>query len=129
MIRILLVDDHQVVRMGLKTLLHDVHGCEICGEASNGREGIEQSLQLKPDLVLMDISMPVLNGLDAAKEMSLVCPETKIIMLSMHDSPQMMKEAELAGAHAYLTKTCSIQQLQSVIAEVCKPKGTIHADL
>jgi DNA-binding NarL/FixJ family response regulator len=119
-IRILLVDDHQVVRMGLKNLLHDVEGCEICGEAANGQEGVDRTLQLKPDVVLMDISMPILNGLDATKVLSRVTPQTKIIVLSMHDSAQMAKEARLCGAHAYLTKTCSAEQLRAAIVDVCK---------
>jgi DNA-binding NarL/FixJ family response regulator len=69
----------------------------------------------------MDISMPVLNGFDAAKVMRSVTPETKIIMFSMHDGAQIVREAKLDGAHAYLTKTCSAEQLRTTIADVCKP--------
>lgn len=120
MLRLLLVDDHQVVRLGLKTLLLSVGDCEICGEAANGQEAVDRAVQLKPDVVLMDISMPVLNGFEAAKVMRRVSPETKIIMFSMHDGAQMAREAKLAGAHAYLTKTCSAAQLRTTIADVCK---------
>jgi DNA-binding NarL/FixJ family response regulator len=120
MIRILLVDDHEVVHLGLKILLHNIQDCEVCGEAGNGQEGVDRTLQLKPDVVLMDISMPVLNGLEAAKVMRRVTPETKIIMLTMHDSPQMAAEARLSGAHAFLTKACPVEQLRSAIADVCK---------
>jgi len=101
MIRILLVDDHEVVRKGLKTLLDHVDGCEVCGEASNGQQGVERALQLKPNLVLMDISMPILNGLEATKVMRQVVPDTKIVVLTMHESAQIQNEAKRSGAHAY----------------------------
>src|SRR5579872_3203628 len=120
MIRILLVDDHEVVRLGLKILLHNVQNCEVCGEAGNGQEGVDRTVQLKPDVVLMDISMPVLSGLEAAKVMRRVTPETKIIMLTMHDSPQMAAEAKRSGAHGFLTKACPVEQLRLAIADVCK---------
>ncbi len=120
MIRILLVDDHQVVRAGLESLLNNVNGCEVCGEAANGQEGVEKTLQLKPDLVLMDISMPVLNGLEATKVIRRVVPETKILILSMHDSVQIANEAKLSGADGYLTKACAVAELQTAIRKICK---------
>jgi len=119
MIRILLVDDHEVVRTGVKSILSTIKSCEVCGEAENGQEAIEKTLQLKPDLVLMDISMPKVNGLEATKLIRKMRPITKIIILSMHDSPQIANEAKLSGADAYLTKTSLSGQLEFVITDVC----------
>ena len=119
-LRILLVDDHEVVRAGLKTLLTDMNGCKVCGEATNAQEAVEKTLQLKPDLVLLDVSMPIMNGLKAARVIRQVAPTTKIVILSMHDSAQIAKEATLAGAHTYLTKACAPDEPRAVIVGVCK---------
>jgi DNA-binding NarL/FixJ family response regulator len=108
--RVLLVDDHEVVRRGLKDMLRDT-GFEVCGEAENGQDGVEQTLQLKPDLVLLDMSMPVMTGLQAAAAIRRLSPSTKIIMVSMHDSPLMVKEAHAAGADAYITKASAGKEL------------------
>lgn len=120
MIRILLVDDHPVVRSGLKTLLGNVAGCEVCGEAANGQEGVEKVLKLRPNLVLMDITMPVMNGLQATRSIRSGSPDTKIIVLTMHDSAQIAVEAKAAGAHGYLTKACPLEELQTMIVDVCR---------
>ncbi len=86
-------------------------GFEVCGEAENGQDGVEQTLQLKPDLVLLDMSMPVMTGLQAAAAIRRLSPSTKIIMVSMHDSPLMVKEAQAAGADAYITKASAGKEL------------------
>jgi two-component system nitrate/nitrite response regulator NarL len=108
--RVLVIDDHELVRRGLKDILRDT-AFEVCGEAENGQEGVERTLQLKPDLVLLDMSMPVMTGLQAAVAIRRLAPSTKIIMVSMHDSPQMMKEARAAGADAYITKSSAGKEL------------------
>jgi DNA-binding NarL/FixJ family response regulator len=118
MIRILLVDDHKVVRTGVKSVLSNFKSFEVCGEARDGQEALEKTLQLKPDLVLMDISMPKVNGLEATKLIRQMRPITKIIILSMHDSPQIANEAKLSGADAYLTKSSLSGQLESVITDI-----------
>lgn len=86
-------------------------GFDVCGEAENGQEGVEQTLRLKPDLVLLDLSMPIMTGLQAATAIRRLSPGTKIIVVSMHDSPQMVKEARAAGADAYITKTRAGKEL------------------
>ena len=118
--RLLLVDDHQVVRQGLRTLLIGCPDYDVCGEAANGEEAVDRVLQLKPDLVLMDISMPKMNGIEAAQRIRKVSPETKIVILSMHDAAQLANEAKRAGADAFVTKACPIDELLSVVADVCK---------
>jgi CheY-like chemotaxis protein len=93
---ILLVDDHPLVRKGIRDVLDEIY--EVCGETENGKDGVEQSLALKPDVVILDMSMPVMNGLEAAREIRRLLPATRILMLSMHDSPQFEAEAREAGA-------------------------------
>ena len=118
-LRILVVDDHEVVRKGLAMLLLDSPGYEVCGETANGEGGILRTLELKPDLVLMDVSMPKMNGIEATKIIRKVSPDTKVIIPSMHDSGQCAQEAKLTGAHGFLTKACPVEELRSVIADVC----------
>ena len=91
---------------------------DICAEASNGREAVEKVVELKADLIIMDVSMPVMNGIDAARQIRKVSPSTKVVIFTMHDSPQITTAAKDAGAAACLTKTALGDQLQRVVAEV-----------
>ena len=108
--RVLIVDDHELVRRGLKDILRGTD-FEVCGEAENGQEGLAQTVSLRPDLVLLDVSMPVLTGLQAAVKIRQVAPEIKILIVTMHDSPQMEIEARAAGADAYITKMAAAKSL------------------
>src|SRR5215472_2713391 len=101
-VRILIVDDHEVVRQGLRALLMAKGEVEICGEACDGREAIAKAEQLRPDAITMDISMPNLNGIDATREILRILPHTQIVVLSQHDSPEMMRQALHAGARGYI---------------------------
>jgi DNA-binding NarL/FixJ family response regulator len=102
-IKVLLVDDHELVRRGLKQVLRGTR-FEVCGEAENGQEGVEQTLKLKPDLVLLDMSMPIMTGLQAARAIRKTSPKTKILIVTIHSSAQMEREARASGADGYLTK-------------------------
>jgi DNA-binding NarL/FixJ family response regulator len=115
--RILLVDDHAVVREGFKRLLDD-STLTICGEAANGAEAIEKVLALKPDLVLMDLSMPVMGGIEATRQIRQLSPATKVIVVSLHDSQQAVQQAKSAGASAYVVKTRSAAELIEVVKAV-----------
>ena len=114
--RILLADDHEIVRKGIRSLLDGQFPWEVCGEADNGREAVDKVLSLRPDLVILDLSMPLLNGIEAAREIRRLAPATKIVIFSMHDSARIAEEARNAGADAYLAKTAHFNDLQKTIA-------------
>src|SRR5271168_2125639 len=103
-LRILVADDHPVVRAGLRALLESRPGWQVCGEAANGREAAEKSQALKPDVAVLDISMPVLNGIEATRRIRQVSPETEVLVLSMHESDQMVQQMLQAGALGYILK-------------------------
>ena len=103
--RILLVDDHQVVRRGVAAFVQDARpDWEICGEATTGREAVAAAASLKPDIVVMDISMPDMTGLDATREILKDNPRTEVLILSVHESEQIVHDVLAAGAHGYILK-------------------------
>lgn len=118
MYNILLVDDHSLVRDGIKSLLADVSGMKVIGEASNGEEAIQITEELKPDLVICDIRMPIKNGIEAVSEMSKMYTLTKYIMLSMHDSEEYILQSVQAGAHGYLLKDAGKEEFLKAIQTV-----------
>lgn len=103
--RILVADDHEVVRRGLQALLEAQPGWKVSGEATDGREAVEKAKQLKPDVVIMDISMPVLNGLEATRQILKVDPHARVLILTMHESDQIVREVLDAGARGYILKS------------------------
>jgi DNA-binding NarL/FixJ family response regulator len=92
-VRILIADDHEIVRKGVCSILESRKDIEICGEASNGQEAVQKALQLNPDLVILDVTMPVLDGFAAARQVKEVLPNVPILMLSMHDANDAVREA------------------------------------
>jgi len=119
-IRILLVDDHKLFRAGIRSLLETVGGIEIVAEASDGREGLRQIEAHHPDVVLMDVMMPGLNGLDAAARAARTCPATRVIMLSMNAGEDSVLQALRAGAVGYLVKTADPAELELAIRAVAR---------
>ena len=103
--RILIADDHEAVRKGVCAILSSRADVEICGEAENGKETIEKANALKPDLIILDITMPVLSGFEAAREIRKTMPTVPILILSMHESNQLIEEAKKIGVQGYVTKT------------------------
>jgi len=120
--RILLADDHEVVRRGLCSLLKAQPDCEVCGEAADGREAVEKALKLKPEIVILDIGMPRLNGLEATRQILKVIPETKILILTLHDSDQVVREVLDAGARGFLLKSDAARDLVSAIEALRRDK-------
>ena len=119
-IRILIADDHQVVRFGLCRALEMQEGLEVVGQAANGLEAIDQTRQLTPDVVIMDIAMPMMNGIDATIKIKKECPGTKIIALSMNSGKQFILDMLKAGADAYLLKTEAVEEVIPAINTIRK---------
>jgi len=109
--RILVADDHEVVRRGLCALLQSRPEWEICGEAADGREAVEKSQSLKPEVVIIDIGMPTLNGLEATRQILKANPQIKVLVLTLHDSDQMIREVLDAGARGFLYFTSRVAEM------------------
>jgi DNA-binding NarL/FixJ family response regulator len=128
-IRILLADDHRIIHDSLSPLLDNQTDIEVVGVADNGRKAVELTQELKPDLVIMDISMPDLNGMDATSQIIAQCPGVKIITLSMNTDKRYVKGMLKAGASGYLTKGCSFEELVNAIRVVAAGKKYLSPDI
>ena len=122
-IRILLADDHGVVRQGFKMILDAEPDMEIVGEAGNGREAIELADQLKPDVVVMDVAMPELNGIEATRRIAGSAPHVRVLALSMHKDSVYVREVLRAGARGYLLKDSGPSDLVSAVRAVARGEG------
>jgi len=114
-LRILVVDDHAVVRRGLRALLESRPGWEVCGEAADGQEAIRKAAELKPDIVVLDISLPGLNGLEATSRILKESPESEVLILTMHHSEELAQQVIKAGARGYVLKSDADQSLVAAI--------------
>jgi two-component system, NarL family, response regulator LiaR len=117
-ISILIVEDHEFTRMGLKLSLEQIAGLKMVGEAADGAEGLKKVLELKPEVVLMDIEMPNMDGIEATKQIKEQAPDVRVIMLTSHKSDQTIFAALSAGANGYCLKNIAAQQLSTVIKMV-----------
>jgi len=126
-IRILLADDHQIVRDGLKTLLEKQADMQVVGEAQDGRAAVDQARALSPQVVIMDIAMPDLNGVDATRQIKGESPEVKVIALSMQSDGPIVRRMLQAGASAYMLKDCASEELVKAVRTVMRG-GTYLSD-
>jgi PAS domain S-box-containing protein len=120
--QILIADDHEMLRRGIRNALEDRQDWQICGEAVDGQEAVNKVNTLRPDLVILDINMPVLNGLAAVRQILRNRPQTKIVIFTVHDSEQTLKEIQAAGAHAYVSKNDASDALLRVVEDLLESK-------
>lgn len=118
--RVLIADDHLLVRAGIRALIESIDGVTVVGEANDGREAVELSMKLRPDIVLLDVSMPGLNGLEAATRLKEQSPSTRVIILSMHANDAYVRSALKAGAAGYLLKSATAGELQAALQTVAR---------
>jgi DNA-binding NarL/FixJ family response regulator len=121
-LRILVADDHQVVRTGLRALLESKAGWRVCAEAANGREAVEKASEFQPDVVVLDIGMPLLNGLEATRQIRKVSPGTEILILTMYDSEQVIQGVLEAGARGYILKDDADRNLLAAVEALRRHK-------
>lgn len=124
-IKILVVDDHGIVREGLKMVLGLEEDFDVVGEAASGREAVSQATALKPDVVLMDVLMDEVNGIDACRQIKSALPQTQVLMLTSHDAPQAVEASVLAGASGYLLKNGGREDLLKGIRAVAQGESLL----
>jgi DNA-binding NarL/FixJ family response regulator len=121
-LRILIADDHELVRRGARGVLHSQPGLRVVGEAANGRDAVEKAIKLKPDVAVLDISMPDLDGVEVTRRIAQEVPITKVLVLTMHESDQMVKHALEAGARGYILKSDLTKCLAKAVKAVHQGK-------
>jgi DNA-binding NarL/FixJ family response regulator len=119
-LRILLADDHELLRRGVRTLIAEYRAWSICGEAANGRHAVKLALATKPDIVVLDIEMPELNGMEAARRIKLALPQTEILIYTMYDSEHIIRRVLQAGVRGYVLKSEEPQKLVDAIEALGK---------
>ena len=128
-IKVLIVDDHQLFREGIATLLYSAENIEVIGQSEDGLDAIEKAKHYKPDVVLIDIAMPRMNGIEATKKLKSLIPGIKTITLSMHSEKEYVKGVLEAGADGYLLKNCTYRQLTDAIQSVYEGKKYLSQDI
>lgn len=117
-LRIILADDHSLVRRGIRSLLGSHSGWQVCGEAADGRETLEKVDELKPDILILDLNMPELNGLEVTRRVHKMCPGVEVLVLTVHNSEQVMRQVLEAGARGYMLKSDAGHELLSAVDTV-----------
>jgi two-component system response regulator NreC len=128
-IRVLIADDHKIMLAGLRSILEKQTDFEVVGEADNGRKAVQMAQEKKPDVVVMDVSMPDLNGIEATKQIIASLPETRVIALSMHSDKRFVMGMLRAGASGYLLKDCASQELANAIVQVARGKKYLSPEI
>ncbi len=128
-IKIILADDHNVLREGLKSLLNQQQDFEVIGEADNGRDAVRLAKKLEPDIVILDIGMPNMNGIQATQHIVAEVPDTKVLALSMHSDHQFVVKMLQAGASGYMLKDCAYEELISAVRDINAGKFYLSKDV
>jgi two-component system, NarL family, response regulator DegU len=126
-LRLLLVDDHRMLREGLRRSM-ELYGFDVVAEGSDGEEGVRLAQALRPDVVLMDVSMPVLDGVEAARRIRLVSPDTQVVMLTMHADREVLAKAIRVGAAGYLVKDCSTDEVADGVRAAANGEGSVSPE-
>jgi DNA-binding NarL/FixJ family response regulator len=122
-LRILIADDHEVIRNSLRGLLSRREGWQICGEAVHGREAVEMAKRLRPDIVVLDVSMPLLNGIEVTFQIRKALPRTEILIITMHETKELVEQVMSAGARAYLLKSDATAHIEAAVETLAKHKS------
>jgi DNA-binding NarL/FixJ family response regulator len=120
--RILIADDHEVVRVSLRSLISSRDNWQLCGEARNGREAVQLAKQLRPDVVMLDLSMPELNGLEATLQIRKALPMTEVLVFTMHETEDLVRQVIAAGARGYILKSDAVAQIEPAIDALAQHK-------
>lgn len=120
--KLLIADDHEIVRRGLRTLIEDQPGWEVAGEACNGREAVEQARQLRPDVCVLDVSMPLLNGLEATRQILKNDPASRVLILTIYESDRIIRDVLDAGARGFLLKSDAGRDFVNAVQAVASHK-------
>lgn len=121
-LRLLIADDHEIVRKGLRSILEGAHDCEVVGEAVDGRQAVTMAKELAPDIVVLDLAMPSLNGLEATRQILKNRPQTKVVILTMHETDPLIRQVLDAGARGYILKTDAGRDLVSAVEALRRNK-------
>src|SRR5262245_59600654 len=127
MVRILLADDHKVVRKGLRGTLEENEGWQVCGEASDGRQAVELCLTLKPDVAVLDLAMPELDGIEATRQIKKAVPQVEVLIFTMHDTEEIILSAFEAGARAFVLKANDELELVEAIRVISRHEPFVTA--
>jgi len=121
-LKVLIADDHEIVRQGLRSMLEAQRECQVVGEAADGRQAVAMTKELNPDVVILDIGMPTLNGLEATRQILKLRPQTKVLILTMHESDSVIREVLDAGARGYILKTDAGRDLVTAVDSLRRNK-------
>src|SRR3954466_3258190 len=127
-VRVLIADDHELVRHGLRELLETRDDFKVCAEAQDGPQAVQLALQHKPDVAVIDISLPVFSGIEAIRQIRQSSPHTEVLVLTMHDSEELIREALEAGARAYLRKSEADGQIINAVAALARHRPLFPTD-
>lgn len=127
--RVLVADDHVLMRRGLRAMIEDMPGWLVCGEAETGRAAVQAATQLKPDIVVMDMNMPELNGLEATRQIKKLCPDTEVLIFAGEETEDLVHQVFEAGARSYILKTAAMQHLDAALRAAAEHKSYFTSEV